>query len=86
VLFTGSGDEVCGLLPALLQAEAYHPPAVGLPAFPAICLLIVHGDQFLVPPCFSGVLSVTQSLCCVLVFSLLVIIQVSIFFEGGQSA
>jgi hypothetical protein len=41
VLLTGSGDELCGLLPALLQTVAYHPPAVSPPAFPAICLLIV---------------------------------------------
>jgi hypothetical protein len=34
MLLTGSGDEVCGLLPALLQAVAYHLPAVGFSAFP----------------------------------------------------
>jgi hypothetical protein len=44
VLLTGSGDELCSLLPALFQAVAYHPPAVGLPAFPAICLLIVLAE------------------------------------------
>jgi hypothetical protein len=43
-LLTGSGDELCSLLPALFQAVAYHPPAVGLPAFPAICLLIVLAE------------------------------------------
>jgi hypothetical protein len=31
MLLTGSGDELCGLLPALCQAVAYHPSIVGLP-------------------------------------------------------
>jgi hypothetical protein len=34
VLLTGSG-ELCGLLAALFQAAAYHPPAVSPSAFPA---------------------------------------------------
>jgi hypothetical protein len=34
MLLTGSGDDLCGLLPALFQAVAYHPPAVSSPAFP----------------------------------------------------
>jgi hypothetical protein len=42
LLLTGSRDELCGLLPALLQAVAYPLHAISLPAFPAICLLIVH--------------------------------------------
>jgi hypothetical protein len=33
------------------------------------------GDQLLAPPPFSGVLSATLSLCCVLVFSSLFIVQ-----------
>jgi hypothetical protein len=35
MLLTGSGDEFCGLLPALFQAMAYHPPAFSPSAFPA---------------------------------------------------
>jgi hypothetical protein len=34
MLLTGSGDELCGPLPALFQAAAYHLPAVGPSAFP----------------------------------------------------
>jgi hypothetical protein len=34
-LLTGSGDELCGLLPALFQAAAYHLSAVGPSAFSA---------------------------------------------------
>jgi hypothetical protein len=34
VLLTGSGDELCGPLPALFQVAAYHLPAVSLSAFP----------------------------------------------------
>jgi hypothetical protein len=35
MLLTGSGDELCGPLPALFLAVAYHLPTIGLPAFPA---------------------------------------------------
>jgi hypothetical protein len=42
VLLTGSGDKFCGSLSALLQPVAYHPSTVSLPAFPSVCLLIVH--------------------------------------------
>jgi hypothetical protein len=34
VLFTGSGDELCDPLPALLQEVAFHQPALCLSAFP----------------------------------------------------
>jgi hypothetical protein len=34
MLLTGSGNELCDPLPALLQGVAYHAPALGLPAFP----------------------------------------------------
>jgi hypothetical protein len=34
VLLTGSGDDLCDLLPALLQGVAYRPPALLLPVFP----------------------------------------------------
>jgi hypothetical protein len=42
-----------GLLPALLQAVAYHSLAVSLPAFPVICLLIVHVKISPLPFTFS---------------------------------
>jgi hypothetical protein len=42
-----------------------------------------HGDQFLAPLPFSGVLSASYPLCCVLVFSLL-FIQFFFFFAGGS--
>jgi hypothetical protein len=35
MLLTGSGDELCGLLPALFQVAAYHPPTARPSAFPA---------------------------------------------------
>jgi hypothetical protein len=35
MLLTGSGDELCDPLPALIQRVAYRLPALGLPAFPA---------------------------------------------------
>jgi hypothetical protein len=35
VLLTGSGNEFCDPLPALLQGVAYHLPSVNLPSFPA---------------------------------------------------
>jgi hypothetical protein len=53
VLLTGSGDDFCGLLPALLQAVAYHLTAVGIPAFLAFCLLIV---LWRLAPCQSPLL------------------------------
>jgi hypothetical protein len=66
----GSGDEFCGQLRALFQAVDYHSPTVGLPTFPAICLLIVHTE--------ISSWTLTSSLvhyqhfhhlCCVLLFS-----------------
>jgi hypothetical protein len=79
VLLTGS-DELCGLLPALLQVLAYHPPTVGLPAFPAICLLIVHMEISSLPLSPSLVyFQHSHPLCWVLIFSSLFIVQ---FFGG----
>jgi hypothetical protein len=34
MLLSGSGDELCDPLPALLWGVAYGPPALSLPAFP----------------------------------------------------
>jgi hypothetical protein len=50
MLLTGSGDELCGLLPALFQAVAYHLPTVSPFAFPALFTESLHGDQLLAPP------------------------------------
>jgi hypothetical protein len=55
----------------------------------SICLLKVQAEiSFLLLPSFSGMLSATPSLCCVLVFSSLYIVQFVFFFfaSGGQSA
>jgi hypothetical protein len=41
MLLTGSWDELCGRLPSLFQATAYHQSAVCPSAFPAIFLLKV---------------------------------------------
>jgi hypothetical protein len=74
VIYQPAGDELCGLLPALFQAVAYHLPAVSPSAFPAFFLLKVNvEDQLLASPPFSGVLLATPS-CCVLVFSSLFIV------------
>jgi hypothetical protein len=86
-LLTGSGDEFCGPLPALLQAVAYQVPTVSLPPFPGICLLIVQVEiSSLVllpsPLCFQH----SHSLCYVLVFSLLFIVQFFFFLQWCQSA
>jgi hypothetical protein len=84
VLLTGSGDKLCGPLPALLQAVAYHLPAVGLPAFPAICLLKVQVEISSLPIPPSLVLfQCSCPFCCVLVFSLLFIVQFFFFFGWG---
>jgi hypothetical protein len=69
VLLTGSGDELCWLLPGLFQAAAYHPPTVGPLPFQPLFTESSCGDQLLAPNPFSSVLSATPPLCCVLVFS-----------------
>jgi hypothetical protein len=84
VLLTGSGDGLCGPLPALLQAVAYHPPTVHVPAFPAICLLIVHLEisfLFFPPSLVRFQCTYRHPFHCVLVFSSLFIVQV--FFGGA---
>jgi hypothetical protein len=42
----------------------------------------LHRDQVLAPPHFSGALSATASLCCVLVFISLFIVQGFFALEG----
>jgi hypothetical protein len=90
MLLTGSGDVLCGMLPALFQAVTYHWPAVSLLTFQSLFTESLHGDQLLALPQFSGTLTAPCPLCCVLVFSSLFIVQfffVSVFCRaGGQSA
>jgi hypothetical protein len=86
MLLTGSGDEFCGLLLALFQGVAYLLPAVGLPAFPAVCLLRIHVEisSLLLCPslvCFQHF----HPLCCVLVFGSLFIVQFVFFLCGEVS-
>jgi hypothetical protein len=50
---TGSGDELCGLISALFQAAAHHPPTVSL-SLQALFTESSHGDQLLAFPPFSG--------------------------------
>jgi hypothetical protein len=77
VLLTGSGDELFGWLPALLQGVAYHLPAVGLPAFPVICLLIDLAEISSLPLSPSLVhFQCSHTLCCVLAFCSLFIVRV----------
>jgi hypothetical protein len=76
VLLTGSGDDLCDLLPALLPGVAYCPPAVSLPAFPAI---VYWWFMQRLAPCPSPLLQCTFSLptpsAVVLDYSSLFIVQ-----------
>jgi hypothetical protein len=56
-LLSGSGDVLCGPLPALFQAMAYHPPAFGLPAFPDFVYWKVYVEISSLPSPLSGALS-----------------------------
>jgi hypothetical protein len=67
MLLTGSGDDLCGPLPALFQAAAHHLPALCPSAF-----LFHHlftdsscGDQVLAPPPFPVHLQHPNLLICV---------------------
>jgi hypothetical protein len=67
-------------LPYFRQQPITHPLLALLPFqlfvyFPVFCR-----DQLLAPPSFSGVLSASCPLCCVLVFSSLFIIQFVLLF------
>jgi hypothetical protein len=83
VILTGSGDELYGLLPALLQAVAYHPPTVGLSPF-VICLLIVHTEISSFPFPFLWCtfrISAPSSVC---LFSVLCLLFSFSFFFCGE--
>jgi hypothetical protein len=77
MLLIGSGDEFCGLLPALFQAVAYHWPAVGPSAF----LAFVYW-KLLASPLFSSVLSGTPSWKLCVSFQFLVYCSVFFYGEG----
>jgi hypothetical protein len=82
MLLSGSGDELCGLLPALFQTVAYYWPAVIPYAFLALFTESLSGDHLLVPPLFSSALSATLPLGCVLVFRSLFIVHFFFFCRG----
>jgi hypothetical protein len=86
MLITGSGDELCGLLPALFQAAAYHLPNVSPPAFPGFVYKSSHRDWLFDLP-LLGALTAPCSLFCMFLFNSLFIIQFFGFFlwGGGQS-
>jgi hypothetical protein len=72
----------CGLLSALFQAAAYYQPAVSLSAFPPLFTECSCGDQVLALPLFCGALTAPCTLCCVLVFISLFIVQGFFALEG----
>jgi hypothetical protein len=52
-----SGDKLCGLLPAIFQASAYHQLAADPLPFQPLFTETCHGDQLLAPCPYSSVLS-----------------------------
>jgi hypothetical protein len=82
MLLTVSGDEICGPLPALLQAVAYHPPTVGLAAFSAI---FFPYSLLFAPPPFSVALSAILPIPLCASFQFVVYCSVGFFLWGGQS-
>jgi hypothetical protein len=61
-------------------------PLLALLPFQPLFTESSHGDRLITPPPFSGVLSATLPLCCVLVFSSLFIVQFFFFAGSSQSA
>jgi hypothetical protein len=85
MLLSGSGDELCGLLPALFQTASYHPPTVRPAAFQSLSTESLSGDELLAPPPFSGAL---RAPCPSTVCSFSVLCLLFTFFFtgwGGQS-
>jgi hypothetical protein len=74
-----SANELCGPLSILFQAVAYHLPAVEPSAFPVFVYW-----KFLAPTPFSSLLTAPCPLCCVFLFSSLLIIQI-FFARWGVS-
>jgi hypothetical protein len=87
VLFTSSGDKLCGPLPALFQAATYHPPIVTLLPFQPLFSESSHGDQLLAFPLlrctFSN--STSSAVCLFSVCCLLFGFFVCFFFCWGGS-
>jgi hypothetical protein len=69
IFITSSGEEFCRPLPALFQAATNHHPAISLLAFPPFVYWKFVQRSVPCFPLFSGVLSVSHLLFCVLVFS-----------------
>jgi hypothetical protein len=76
VLFTGSGDVLCDLRPALLWGVAYCPPALGLPAISAFMLRLAPCSF----PLLWCIFSIPTPSAIVLDYNLLFMIQ---GFLGG---
>jgi hypothetical protein len=74
MLLTGSGDELCGLLPALIQEAAYHLPTVG-PSFQTLLKAGAEISSLLFHP--SCARSATRFSC--VSFQLLIVV----FFCGS---
>jgi hypothetical protein len=89
VLLTGSGDKLCGQLPALFQAVAYHQHAIGPSVFPAF---VYWKFPWRSAPCSSPLLWCAFSIPPPLLwvsFQFLVYCSVFVLFcfvGGGQSA
>jgi hypothetical protein len=87
MLLTGSEDELCGQIPALFQAVAYHRPTVSPMPFQPLFTESSYEDQLLLPPPFSSVLTAPHPVCCVVVLSSLFIVHFVLFCKvEGQSA
>jgi hypothetical protein len=84
MLLPGSGDELCGPLPALFQAAAHHLPTVGLLPSQPLFTEKLHGGQLLALPPFSSALSVFPPplLCATFQF---VVYYSGVFLQGGFS-
>jgi hypothetical protein len=84
MLLTDSGGEFCGLLSALFQAAACHPPIVSSPASPVIVYWKFEGRS---APCSFPLLQWAQSTLPTLLhvlFSSLFVISFFFFFFVGQ--
>jgi hypothetical protein len=87
MLLTGPGDELCGLLPALFQAAAYHLPAPCQPfCLSSLCLLKVHTEisSLLLPPSSVHLQHPTPLLC--VSFQFLIQFLCVCIAGGGQFA
>jgi hypothetical protein len=85
MLLTGSGDKVCGPLPALFQAVAYHLPAVSPSVFPAfVYWKFTWRSASCLSPLIQCFFSNSAPLLCVS-FQFLVYCSVCFLWEGWVS-